>query len=548
MKLTSFFAKRKALNSDTILPSCLFYSSLPKAVYLNTLFSFIFITCFLPAANAAQSTKKPVRWFEMEVILFSQLGDKTSLNEDFTNETSLPTYRGIRELLTEYIQPDISNLQRQLPFCASPLSLTSYHKNKSVTAITFETLNEQLTKQFQQNLTYPVNVESLIKQVITQRSTLSASNFNNTEGSQNGQSFDINNAQSFESIKQANLNAKSHENIIPKIDNTITTNLDTNVEANQEMIKLADYNYEPITFSKQLCQLSNQDKTALQQALPYFDENAIKIERIPRTINGIEKLASNEPYLISQSSLQLNDIIKKLRSSREFKPLLHVGWRQAEPAINAKRSIPMHLFAGENLLANYQQQLEQFKQEQALAQKQEEILQAALGTEQVNAFTSSAADNERQLNSIISSLDDVPENTIDLVAQLDELAASHQLTDIEKAVNIPLEAPIKPSQNWSIDGLFNVHLDHYLYITADFNIANMTLAQQASQQLVTGEYQPIKSIRFSQNKRVISKEIHYFDHPYMGMIVQIRRYKRPTAEELAQLKAELTAFTNTEQE
>ena len=37
--------------------------------------------------------------------------------------------------------------------------------------------------------------------------------------------------------------------------------------------------------------------------------------------------------------------------------------------------------------------------------------------------------------------------------------------------------------------------------------------------------------RFSQNRRVISKEVHYFDHPYMGMIVKIRRYKVPTREE-----------------
>ena len=38
------------------------------------------------------------------------------------------------------------------------------------------------------------------------------------------------------------------------------------------------------------------------------------------------------------------------------------------------------------------------------------------------------------------------------------------------------------------------------------------------------ENKDVKLINFSQNKRVISGEIHYFDHPYIGMIVQIRRF------------------------
>ena len=39
-----------------------------------------------------------------------------------------------------------------------------------------------------------------------------------------------------------------------------------------------------------------------------------------------------------------------------------------------------------------------------------------------------------------------------------------------------------------------------------------------------------KAIRFKQDRRVISGEVHYFDHPYMGMIVQIRPYTKPEPE------------------
>ena len=65
---------------------------------------------------------------------------------------------------------------------------------------------------------------------------------------------------------------------------------------------------------------------------------------------------------------------------------------------------------------------------------------------------------------------------------------------------------------WELDGLMKIYVRHYLFINADFDI---------SQRLETGDYE---KARFSQFKRVISNEIHYFDHPRMGMIVQIRRY------------------------
>ncbi|MGS0535967.1 peptidoglycan binding protein CsiV [Pseudoalteromonas sp. SaAl2] len=69
------------------------------------------------------------------------------------------------------------------------------------------------------------------------------------------------------------------------------------------------------------------------------------------------------------------------------------------------------------------------------------------------------------------------------------------------------------SDKWELDGFFNIYLRHYLYINANIDI---------SEKLDNGE---IQSARFSQFKRVISGEVHYFDHPKMGMIVQIRKFK-----------------------
>ena len=88
------------------------------------------------------------------------------------------------------------------------------------------------------------------------------------------------------------------------------------------------------------------------------------------------------------------------------------------------------------------------------------------------------------------------------------------------------DKPLPPVQPWSIEGFLKVEVERYLHITADFNVVNSSLAEQATKRLQPGNDLTVKSIRFQQNKRVRSNEIHYFDHPYMGMIVQIRRHKQ----------------------
>jgi hypothetical protein len=84
-----------------------------------------------------------------------------------------------------------------------------------------------------------------------------------------------------------------------------------------------------------------------------------------------------------------------------------------------------------------------------------------------------------------------------------------------------------PLQPWEIDGFFKVHLDHYLYINSEFSIIDIAQGTEAE-----------NTVSFKQNRRVISGEIHYFDHPNIGMIVQIRRFDptKPAAIAVSQNK------------
>ena len=101
-----------------------------------------------------------------------------------------------------------------------------------------------------------------------------------------------------------------------------------------------------------------------------------------------------------------------------------------------------------------------------------------------------------------------------------------------------------PLQPWSIDGLFKVHLDHYLYIDTEFNMieaSNASSRLSAKQRLANKDQEASglnKVISFKQDRRVITGEIHYFDHPHIGMVVQIRRFdpSKPADEAVSQSK------------
>ena len=162
---------------------------------------------------------------------------------------------------------------------------------------------------------------------------------------------------------------------------------------------------------------------------------------------------------LSNEQLQLTAQRNKLERHAAFKPVLHLAWRMPVKSRNSAQAI--HLFAGENY-----------------------------------------ADN-------------MPQGT---------------------------------SDKWAIDGNFKLYLDHYLFIDSQLLIRQETtsfVAKTQGQEFevvnTENDVQVIKQTEsfveplevqkktvlnealFDQNHRLRSGEIHYFDHPLMGMIVQIRK-------------------------
>ncbi len=192
--------------------------------------------------------------------------------------------------------------------------------------------------------------------------------------------------------------------------------------------------------------------------------------QVPAVIDG--RTIGNrigELTVLSADQLQLTQMRHRLGDNALFQPLLHVGWRQH--VASARGAVPVHLFAGKEFSGEYQ--------------------------------------TDGHLNN------GAPES--------DAL--------------------------WELDGLLQIHLQHYLFINTDFllrepgvytpprtdelsaEIATYPQPDNADPALIRldpvaaqpAEQPFLLQYPFHQQRRVRSGEIHYFDHPMFGMIIQIRR-------------------------
>lgn len=540
----------------------------------------------------ATDNVKEERWFEIEVILFKQLTDKSKNTEQFTsNDLSTRKSRAL-DLLAPYLQPDITSLKQLLPSCEQQATKLPY----DLTVTPYSLLAESDDTD-----------ESSLQ-------TESESPQNSTEAQLKNDDENKISATPTETVSVT---------VLPETDNDTTQAVDNNVseldyQAQFTELELPAYNQYPITSKMPLCvipeEFFQQHLTAEQ--LESFSVNGFPVDKLTSTINGLEQWrddetgaitwASDSPYLISKDSLRLKSIASRIKRSRNYAPLLHLGWRQLGES--KRKAKAMKLYAGEHLDLRYQQAMaEQKNQQQALEiqailEQREKavalirsqmhldgsetaqvttkaISSSTVGNVTNNAIESSEAFNElsiteelhqqakqQQLDSIFqqfslldsqmsnvtqanepitdAELNLTEETTKRIVAQL---SSDIKLNDIPLSSNSVIEnqqQATPPIQPWSIDGLFKVHLDHYLYIDTEFNIiepTNAPLTLSAKQKLTNTEQgvsDHNKIISFKQDRRVITGEIHYFDHPHIGMVVQIRRFDptKPADEAVSQSK------------
>ena len=460
------------------------------------IFSSLYISLLCASVSSsvlAIQTEKPERWFEIEVILFKQLGDKTLLKEQFPDNvsaTTLPQYKKQFDLLTSYLQPNLTGIKQFMPLCSEK----------------------------------------------------------NTQDALLG------------SLPQINTHFSDAINVIKHVDDftlpEFTTDNKAIVQQKERVLNLQEELASPLFSTQKICIISRKDieKQFTDEQLANFQLDAFDVDALPTKLDAVGVHHSDSPYLIADESLLLDDIKQRLQWSSEFKPLLHFGWRQV--GVTRDKAIPLKLVAGNNLDSQYHQALDNYQSalNEAKLAEQLALLQSnhAKGQEidgltaQIEQKTDSIADIKQQkLSQVFNELDSIEidsANINGLISTLEqqtfeELIVIHDVNkdnqDESEQLNIS-NPPVKPLQPWFLDGFLKVHLDHYLYITADFNMLSPPLDKSTSN---TTNKAKIQLINFSQNKRAITGEIHYFDHPYMGMIVQIRRFdpSKPKEEAVTQV-------------
>jgi hypothetical protein len=249
-------------------------------------------------------------------------------------------------------------------------------------------------------------------------------------------------------------------------------------------------------------------------------------------INAIENIESETAYLLSQQSLQLAEITDQLKRSKNFKPLLHMAWRQQ--VFDLKRAIPLKVFAGDTLKQSYFDALNHYQQHM-LQKTNSPLMQKPMINNQITDVEQDHVLVQKENQQLVIAKNQQIQNIakqIDSITSIEQAMTKLALND-PATLNRKPDAEILPPamvQPWTLDGFIKLHiLDNYLNITSDFSIVPEDLKLQSIDSInkIYGEHENTKTISMRQHRRVISSEIHYFDHPYIGMVIQIRKYQPP---------------------
>ena len=498
---------------------------------LSLLLSGLILT---PAVNAVP------RWFEVEVILFERVGEETK--EDFT------------DIIKQYNLDKALRLQDNLVYGSlQPCPTLTQFERFSVTS--------QRAKENITDINQDIALDSVIDVTDIEIETTPLVNVNDVvpaviecivpNDDLLRQAYDI-------SAKRLSDIAASNQLTTPDNSETaqsLSQQLTGNVTTDNDGINIVESSGE--ISDKQTAEQFSQDNTDIPQPPAYdsntfvdypkeFSFNGVEYRSVPKPIipnkvplriaasNQVEFIHTPDvPYLLNEEHLQMTTLVQKLRWQKTSTSLLHIGWRQ--PMVARHLSVPIHLFAGKD----YSEEFDEEGNNRAFILESDALQQEAID----NLDNQSLSENSTESN----------DNIYDLATP--KIAISDILTELKNK-----QAPTSDAKLWQLDGLLNIYLNHYLFIEADFDLRKVEQVKVITKEEIQETQVPtnqsislLKTLNISeddvnteiatesefsyvsqltshpmkQHRRVRSKEIHYFDHPSMGMIIQIRRFKIP---------------------
>jgi hypothetical protein len=206
---------------------------------------------------------------------------------------------------------------------------------------------------------------------------------------------------------------------------------------------------------------------------------------------------TNNARLLDDNQLSLVDYAKKLFAQRDISALSHMAWRQ--PVFFGEENASFYrVFSGDKL---------------------------TLPERSAPSYETLKQQYDPELKSIID------QNSETFFAELKQQLSEAKAVNWESRASVQADDSVKTSSIddvWELDGKVKVYLKYinrvpYLHIESEFEFHEFQLNS-------FGEA-TIEQYPFKQRRRVISKQIHYFDHPKMGLIIRLQRYEKPKEED-----------------
>jgi hypothetical protein len=533
-----------------------------KQINMGAFYARVSIAALLTASVLTQSANAVENewWFDVEVILFERNLEAVKLSEKFKQSRLEKPSSDVLDLLTPYLKPDLSYLRAGLPYCRASKQRavkTQYEQDFAFALPVLKTNASSFPQtdkeqEQEQKLKLKSQILAVDADENFQYQVASTDIFANTDNSSPvTKTADAENVTFYNSEQNLNQNLNNDEE---QQANTAQTS-ERNLARPPIQVKFVEWQLP----SDLLCAYAEQIDPSFDSIIALKNEStgvqhSDHIKRVPIRIDGTEWQTKRGAFLLPTATMYMSELYEKIKKQRDITPILHVNWRQ-EVKFGREDAHTFRLFAGENfaeqfdanglpiidntdnLFGSLNQPVDQFyipEQElKGLTPEQQQTLIMSINGSVPEVVT------EDLFTRIAAALaDDAPINT-DQVEGL----AEQQTTTTEPSILKEL---------WRLDGGITVYLRNvgripYLHIDSNLDIRQPIYDPKKTQKIedlsthLSGQaaivvnplQQPnfLQSVNFNQLRRVISKQVHYFDHPLFGMIVRINRYRWPEIEQ-----------------
>ncbi len=496
-----------------------------KALVISVMASFI---CCAADANDDW-------WFDVEVIVFKRDISLSQLDEQFQLADSLSPYTDTEDLISARLQPDIAWLKQGLETCDAPpfprwpefSSLPEPEKEDDTTSVSDSTAEQ--------------NTDGIIPSDGTLLSDTEAE-----------QPFVAENA----APTSEGLLPSSEDELLSSdtqlISDPVSDVIDTLENLPEPLVfpdeqQIADYwldafwlprnadgvrEYQsPVTVSPiKTCRTETPwltfENNQWIQNTPY---HYIPLpEYLAVVQEGVDWKRHPRAHLLSSESFELESLSRRIRQQRALTRLLHTTWRQPV-AFGEDNAFKVRLFGGHDLGLQFNLDGQPHPEPPPM------VIELPLIGQESDASTRL---NNGELIGIqeLTIFDRINDRlTSPTPVSLNALMHGSNNSDIEGETDNGYSYK-RPDAIWEVDGYLKVFLKYinsvpYLHIDSEVSLRIPQSSQVNAPDAETESLATLVSIPFSEQRRVISKQLHYFDHPLFGMVVEIRRYRRPAEPE-----------------